>query len=74
MRWQLQCPLRYSIAVPAAATIAVPAAVLNYGIYCGACCGGSYIRGIFGLIRGIFYLLIRRIFFTALFARHFVTA
>ena len=48
---------------------------------CCACCGGSYIRGIFdlirgifGLIRGIFYLLIRRIFFTALFARHFVTA
>lgn len=57
--------------------VAVPAAVLDYG----TCCGGSYIRGIFGLIRGIFdlirgifYLLIRRIFFTALFARHFVTA
>ena len=70
MRWQLLCLLRYSITAPVAVAIAVPAAVLD----CGTCCGGSYIRGIFGLIRGIFYLLIRRIFFTALFARHFVTA
>ena len=70
MRWQLLCLLRCSITAPVA--------ILDFGIYCGdncdACCGGSYIRGIFDLIRGILYLLIRRIFFTALFARHFVIA